>query len=74
MDDLNEAIQHPPTSAILEAQGALTFASAVGEKGHISRLLVRHILLDSVQYLIEELKEGLYAWCSAVHPTTSRQI
>ena len=42
MDDLNEAIQHPPTSAILEAQGALTFASTVGEKEYIIRLLVQH--------------------------------
>jgi hypothetical protein len=44
---------------ILEAQGALPFASAVSGKDHVTRLLVQHILLDYVQYLIDELKEGL---------------
>ena len=43
----------------MEEQGALALASAVSEKDRITRLLVRHILLDSVQYLIEEFKEGL---------------
>lgn len=44
---------------MLEAQGALPFVSDVNEKTQICTLLVQHALLDSVQFLLNELKEGL---------------
>ena len=78
LDDLNEAIKNPSISAILEAQGAILSASAVSEKEGMCTLLMRHILLDSVQFLINEFKEGLETLgvlrSIQQHPETFRDV
>ena len=59
IDDLNKAIKDPSINSIFEAQGAIPSASSVSDKEGICTLLMQHILLDWVQSLINEFKEGL---------------
>ena len=59
IDELNAGLQQPSIEKILDAQGALPSASSVSEKHRICDLLVRHILIDSVQFLINDMREGL---------------
>ncbi|CAB4045967.1 Hypothetical predicted protein, partial [Paramuricea clavata] len=59
IDELNAGLQQPSIGKILDAQGSLPSASSVSEKHRICDLLVRHILIDSVQFLINDMREGL---------------
>ena len=59
LDELNARLKEQPIENILDAQGALPSASTVSEKYRILDLLVRHVLIDSVQFLISELMQGL---------------
>ncbi|XP_046863143.1 uncharacterized protein LOC124456876 [Xenia sp. Carnegie-2017] len=59
VDDINKILEDNVLKNMLEAQGALPFVSDVNEKTQICTLLVQHALLDSVQFLLNELKEGL---------------
>ncbi|XP_046863385.1 G2/M phase-specific E3 ubiquitin-protein ligase-like [Xenia sp. Carnegie-2017] len=59
IDDINKILEDNVLKNMLEAQGALPFVSDVNEKTQICTLLVQHALLDSVQFLLNELKEGL---------------
>ena len=58
MEELNTALKQPSIEKILDAQSALPSASSLGQKDSISDLIIRHILIDSVEFLIE-MKEGL---------------
>ena len=59
MEELNTGLKEPSIEKILDAQGALPLASNISQKDSICELLVRHILIDSVDFLINEIKEGL---------------
>ena len=50
----NEAIQ-----LILEAQGASPVPSSLEKKGWYGKLMIRHILVDSTRFLLDDLKKGL---------------
>lgn len=43
----------------MEAQGALPYAKSLAEKNKMVQTVTQHVLLDSVKFLIDELKEGL---------------
>ena len=58
MEELNTGLRQPAIEKILDAQGALPSASSISQKDSICDL-VRHILIDSVEFLINEMKEGL---------------
>ena len=59
VDDLKKALEDSTIQEILEAQGALSTVLCISDKDRMCKLLVQHIVIDSVEYLVNEVKEGL---------------
>ena len=59
VDDLKKALEDSTVQEILEAQGALSTVLCISDRDRMCKLLVQHIVIDSVEYLVNEVKEGL---------------
>ena len=59
IDVFDRALNETSIKNLLDAQGALPFASSIDEKQKFCKMLVHYVLVDSVEFLIDELKEGL---------------
>ena len=57
IDVFNKALNETPIKNLLDAQEALP--SSMDEKHNLCKMLVHYVLVDSVEFLIDELKEGL---------------
>lgn len=59
MDELKERLNDEEIQQILEGQGASTFPKKLEKKDWYVKIIVRHLLVDSTRYLLEDLKRGL---------------
>ena len=57
IDVFNKALSETSIKNLLDAQEALP--SSMDEKHNLCKMLVHYVLVDSVEFLIDELKEGL---------------
>ncbi|XP_078361567.1 G2/M phase-specific E3 ubiquitin-protein ligase-like [Oculina patagonica] len=59
LSQLQECLDDEEIQAIVEGQGATTFVKSIDEKEWYVRIILRHLLVDSTSYLLEDFKKGL---------------
>ena len=59
IDELNTVLRDVGVHEILVALGSKTKATSTDEKDHFIKIIARHVLLDRVRYLLEDLIDGL---------------